>query len=247
MPIGALLRLGGAVALLTAGLVHLDLYFGGYRSAGTEPDFGRSILFNAVASAIVAAAVAARREWFVRLAGIVLAGGSLAALAYTHTGHTFLGFSGDGLEPSPQAQIVIVAESLAVITLVVTFIPAVARDDRSAGARFLAAAGVVSAAALVGFGVLWAGDATTAASGPTSVAIAGFQFAPPELTVAAGSTVVWTNGDALTHSVSAGDGSFTSDRLEQGATYEHTFDVPGRYDYVCGVHPEMTATVTVTE
>ena len=34
-------RIGGALALLGAGLIHLDLYFGGYRSAGSVPAFGR--------------------------------------------------------------------------------------------------------------------------------------------------------------------------------------------------------------
>ena len=62
MNIGRVLRVGGAVALLVAGLVHLDLYFGGYRSAGSEPNFGRSIVLNALVSGVVAAAVAGRRS-----------------------------------------------------------------------------------------------------------------------------------------------------------------------------------------
>ena len=67
------LRIGGAIALLVAGLVHLDSYFGGYRNAGSVPNFGRSVLLNAIASGVLTVAVAARREWFVRLAGIALA------------------------------------------------------------------------------------------------------------------------------------------------------------------------------
>ena len=109
MNVGRVLRLGGAAALFVNGLVHMDLYFGGYRSAGSVPAFGRSIMLNAVVSVIVAAAVAVRREWFVRLAGILVPAGTLAAFAYTHTEHTLFGFQGEGLDPAPQAQIVLVA------------------------------------------------------------------------------------------------------------------------------------------
>ena len=129
MGVGRVLRIGGAVALLVAGLVHLDLYFGGYRDAGSVPSFGRSILFNAIASGVLAALVAARREWYVRLAGIILPVASLAALAYTHTEHTLFGFQGDGLNPSPQAQIVLVAEIAAIVLLAADLRPI----DRGAG------------------------------------------------------------------------------------------------------------------
>ena len=156
MNLGRLLRLGGAVALFVAGLVHLDLYFGGYRNAGSVPAFGRSILLNAIVSMIVAVAVAARREWFVRLAGIAVPVGTLAALAYTHTEHTFLGFQGDGLDPSPQAQIVLVAEIAAIILLAATFIPSVAERDESSGVPFLAGAIAVVAVAAIALGAYWA-------------------------------------------------------------------------------------------
>ena len=154
MNVGRVLRIGGAVALLVAGLVHLDLYFSGYRSAGSEPSFGRSILFNAIASGVVAAAVAVRREWFVRLAGIALSAGSLAAFAYTHTQHTFLGFEGEGFHPSPQAQIVLVAEIAAIVLLAATFIPSVAARDESFGVPALGVAGAVAAVALIAFGAV---------------------------------------------------------------------------------------------
>src|SRR3954470_18955896 len=102
MSIGRVLRIGGATALLVAGLVHLDLYFGGYRSAGTVPTFGRSIVLNAIVSVVVAAIVAARREWFVRLVGIAVPVATLGAFTYTHSEQTLFGFQGDGLDPSPQ-------------------------------------------------------------------------------------------------------------------------------------------------
>jgi plastocyanin len=249
METGRMLRIGGAIALLVAGLVHLDLYFGGYRDAGSVPSFGRAILFNAIVSAIVAALVAGRREWFVRLAGIAVAAGTLTALAYTHSGHTLFGFEGDGLDPSPQAQIVVIAEIATIVLLATTFIPAIARRDHSSRPSFLATGAIVAAAALIGFGAYWANKydtaTTEAAAAPASVTIADFAFAPQAITVPRGTTVTWTNDDPFGHSI-VGDG-FSSESLDGGATFQFTFDTPGTYSYVCGIHPQMTGTVIVTE
>ena len=248
MRVGGVLRVGGAIALLVAGLAHLDLYFGGYRNAGSVPNFGRSILVNAIVSGILAVAVAARREWFVRLAGIALAAATLAAFTFTHTGHTFLGFQGDGLRPSPQAQVVLVAEIAAIVLLAATFIPSLAERDHSGGVAALAAAGAIVVIAFVGLGLYWANEyETTAAAGePTTVAIAEFEFTPQVLTVAPGTTVTWTNNDSLEHSVVAIDQSFASNSLADATTFRFRFDTPGEHEYFCGIHPSMTATVTVT-
>jgi plastocyanin len=247
---GRVLRLGGALALAVAGLVHLDLYFGGYRSAGSEPNFGRAILLNAIISGVLAVAIAARREWYVRLAGIVFAALTLTAFTYTHTEHTFLGFQGRGLDPSPQAEIVLVAEIAAILLLAATFIPAVAETDESWGTGFLGAATAVTAVAFVTLGAVWAGDdgsdATPAAdAAATSVTIADFTFAPQTLTVPSGTTVTWTNADGVGHSI-LGD-SFSSETFDGGATFSYTFDTPGEYTYACGLHPAMTGTIVVTE
>ena len=180
MKLGGVLRIGGAIALLGAGLVHLDLYFGGYRNAGSVPNFGRSILLNAIASGVVAIAVAARGEWFVRLAGIALPVVTLAAFTFTHTGHTFLEFQGDGLQPSPQAQLVLVAEVAAIVLLAATFLPSLAEHDHSGGVVTLRAAGAIVVIAFAGFGIYWSNkyETTATAGGPTTVAIADFAFTP---------------------------------------------------------------------
>lgn len=248
MRVGHALRIGGALALLAAGLVHLDLYFGGYRSAGSVPTFGRSILLNAIIFGIVAVAVATRREWFVRVAGIAVSVATLAAFTYTHNGHTFLGFQGKGLSPSPQAEVVLVAEVAATVLLGATFVPQIAERDNSWGMRALAAAGVATIVLFVGFGWYWADkyETTVDAREPTSVTIADFAFAPQALEVPAGATVTWTNGDAVDHSVLATDQSFSSDALGRGAAFEFTFDTPGEHSYLCAFHPEMTGTITVT-
>ena len=247
---GGVLRIGGAIALLVSGLVHLELYFGRATAVpDSVPNFGRSILLDALASGVVAVAVAARREWFVRAAGIALSAATLAAFTYAHTGHTLLGFQSDGLEPSPQAQIALVAGIAVIVLLAATFVPAIAARDESGGVPTLAAAGAVVVVAFVGFGIYWAGqdETTAAAGGPSTVAIAEFAFTPQLLTVAPGTTVTWTNQDSLGHSVVATGESFESGSLDSGTTFQVRFDTPGDYAYFCGIHPTMTATVTVTD
>lgn len=89
--------------------------------------------------------------------------------------------------------------------------------------------------------------AATPAPGATVAAtIVDFAFNPPELTVAPGTTVVWTNSGKAPHTVTASDGSFKSDgTLASGATFTHTFDAAGTFAYTCLVHASMKATVVV--
>jgi plastocyanin len=79
------------------------------------------------------------------------------------------------------------------------------------------------------------------------VAIDNFAFAPATLTVTAGGTVTWTNRDEEPHTVAASDGSFHSPGMGTGATFSHTFSAPGKFDYVCSIHPSMHGTVVVTQ
>ena len=90
---------------------------------------------------------------------------------------------------------------------------------------------------------------STTASAPVasnSVAIKGFAFSPANITVKAGTTVTWTNQDQDAHTVTATGGAFGSQALDTGAHYTFTFTKPGTYDYLCTIHPFMTATVVVT-
>jgi plastocyanin len=87
-------------------------------------------------------------------------------------------------------------------------------------------------------------DAGASASG-TEVAIQGFAFLPASIEVATGTTVTWTNGDAVGHTATAGDGSFDSGTLSPGATFAHTFDAVGTFTYGCAIHPNMTGTIVV--
>ena len=90
---------------------------------------------------------------------------------------------------------------------------------------------------------------STTASAPVAtnaVAIKGFAFSPANITVTVGTTVTWTNSDQDAHTVTATGGAFGSQALNTGAHYTFTFTKPGTYDYLCTIHPFMTATVVVT-
>lgn len=76
-------------------------------------------------------------------------------------------------------------------------------------------------------------------------------FDPQEVTVAAGTTVVWTNDDGAAHTVTSGtpsdgpSGTFDSDIMSSGNIFEYKFDATGTTEYYCQVHPWMIGTVTV--
>ena len=84
------------------------------------------------------------------------------------------------------------------------------------------------------------------AGGGTQVVMQGIKFDPASVTVSAGDTVTWTNEDSVGHDVT-GDGFKSGDPggLQNGDTFEHTFDKAGTFDYVCTVHPGMEGSVKV--
>ncbi|HEY1013798.1 MAG TPA: plastocyanin/azurin family copper-binding protein [Herpetosiphonaceae bacterium] len=92
-----------------------------------------------------------------------------------------------------------------------------------------------------------------AGSGATADAvIQTFQFKPEPLEVKAGTTVTWTNKDAIEHSVTAGtapsaSGAFDSGFFTQGQTWSFTFNEPGEFAYFCMRHNSMVGMVKVTK
>jgi plastocyanin len=77
------------------------------------------------------------------------------------------------------------------------------------------------------------------------VKIDNFSFGPGTITVAAGTTVTWTNRDDIPHTVVADDKSFKSKVLDTDEKFSYTFSKPGTYPYFCSVHPKMTGKVVV--
>jgi plastocyanin len=81
--------------------------------------------------------------------------------------------------------------------------------------------------------------------GTNEVWIQGMAFTPSTITVAAGTTIKWTNKDAVNHTVTSDTGLFESGSMGDGATFSLMFDTPGSFPYHCAVHPGMKATVVV--
>jgi plastocyanin len=78
--------------------------------------------------------------------------------------------------------------------------------------------------------------------GPNEVWISSSGFDPATLTVAAGTTVTWTNKDNSTHSVDSGqltqpDDAFErSGNLKPNETHRVTFRQSGTFNYYCLIH-----------
>jgi plastocyanin len=244
---GTVARVVAAAALVTGGLVHLQLYLDGYRSL-PDPNLGRSFVLNGVASVLVAVALVARRDVVVRLAGLAVTVGTLGAFAMSRRGDGVFGLRESGLEPSPQALIALVVELVALVALAATFLPALG-GGTALPRRAAAGLAVAFIAAAIGGAAFWANSPTASVSSattPGNVTISGFAFEAPSVDVTIGSTITWTNADGFAHSVVASDATFESERLATGASFTHTFDAAGSFTYICGIHPSMTGTVVVT-
>ena len=94
-----------------------------------------------------------------------------------------------------------------------------------------------------------AADDDDAASGD-GVTIQDFAFAPESIEVEAGTTLTWSNGDGVTHTVTSGadgasDGTF-DESVEGGESAEISFGEAGTFAYFCAIHPTMTGEVVVS-
>ena len=137
--------------------------------------------------------------------------------------------------------------------------------------RFLRRAGAAGSAAAA---VALAGCAGVGGEPDFDVGMLASAYQPREITVSVGDTVVWENTSARAHTVTATAGGIPDEAeffasggfddyasaeaawnadfggiLESGDGFEHTFTVPGAYEYVCIPHREggMFGTVVVEE
>lgn len=110
--------------------------------------------------------------------------------------------------------------------------------------------------------------------GDYDIGMGASSFEPPSLEVTAGETVVWRNSNSRAHTVTAyedlipaeadyfASGDYASEQAARDAffdafggaiasreEYEHTFSVPGEYQYFCIPHEKagMVGSITVTE
>lgn len=95
-----------------------------------------------------------------------------------------------------------------------------------------------------------------AADDVVEVVMQNLAFHPKELTVPAGTTVRFINQDVLAHNVvqarpdqvRSADFGFESSQIQNGESWDYTFQTPGEYPLLCttGSHFLLGMTMTVT-
>jgi len=101
-----------------------------------------------------------------------------------------------------------------------------------------------------------AGPKTVTVEIPSGTSVPGCEesdkcYIPASITINAGDTVEWNNADTAAHTVTGGSpsdgpsGVFDSSLVMGGASFAHTFDEAGSYDYFCMVHPWMVGDIQV--
>lgn len=120
--------------------------------------------------------------------------------------------------------------------------------------RYRVATGLV----LIGFLTACGGSTsgpTTGSGGGSSTAVAivsgastmgSGAYAPNPLTITSGTTVTWTNRDAIAHTSSSDtSGVFDSGTTAAGGSFSFTFQTKGTVNYHCNIHPGMTGSIVV--
>jgi plastocyanin len=98
---------------------------------------------------------------------------------------------------------------------------------------------------VAGFLAAGMAEATPVHAEEIHVAIDNFTFKPQQVTVKAGDTVVWTNGDDIPHTATSTTRAFNSKALDTNESFSFTFTTPGSFSYFCALHPHMTGSVVV--
>jgi len=70
-----------------------------------------------------------------------------------------------------------------------------------------------------------------------NIEIINFNMNPNQLTIKVGDTIIWTNNDGASHTVTSDmSGELDSPLLSNGDTYTHKFDIIGIFGYHCNPH-----------
>jgi alcohol dehydrogenase (cytochrome c) len=87
---------------------------------------------------------------------------------------------------------------------------------------------------------------TSAAVNTNAVKVMEFSYDVQRATIAAGSTVTWTNTGSQAHTATGSDGSWDTGDIPPGGTASVMFPTAGTFTYICAPHPWMTAQIIVT-
>ena len=79
------------------------------------------------------------------------------------------------------------------------------------------------------------------------VDIVSFTFSPDPVNITTGTTVRWTNQDAVSHTSTSDGAVWNSGTLNNGQQFSYTFNTPGSYPYHCNFHPAMLGTINVSD
>ncbi|ELY92672.1 MULTISPECIES: cupredoxin domain-containing protein [Natrialba] len=140
---------------------------------------------------------------------------------------------------------------------------------------YLAAVGTSLSASLAGCtSTLGVFDDSPCSGDDCTIGMTRNEFLPREYEATVGETVVWKNTSGAIHTITAlesgipddaeyfATGGFEDDAtareqwrenhsggLDTRETFEHTFEVPGRYEYICipHVNADMVGTIIVSE
>jgi plastocyanin len=128
------------------------------------------------------------------------------------------------------------------------------------------ASAFITVSALAGCSAHAAAPATPSAAAPYPagpvINLSSLMFQPSTTTVKVGTTIIWRNEEAITHTVTSGrfvgvdkttglrasqkaDGTFNAKLAGKGKTFSFTFTKPGIYTYYCDIHQGMNATIAV--
>jgi plastocyanin len=87
-------------------------------------------------------------------------------------------------------------------------------------------------------------------SGIVQIAYRNIAINPDTVRVRVGSTIRWTNYDAVQHNVTSEGGpqKFASKTFGEGASFQITANRPGVIHYLCTIHPaSMNGTIEVVK
>jgi plastocyanin len=77
------------------------------------------------------------------------------------------------------------------------------------------------------------------------VSIRNFAFVPDTVRVAAGDTVVFSNGDFAPHTATAVSKAWDSGPIDANKAWSGTAFSRGTHDYICTLHPNMKGVIVV--
>jgi plastocyanin len=88
------------------------------------------------------------------------------------------------------------------------------------------------------------GSPASLAGTTQAILMKGIAFEPNQVTVHVGNTLEWANQDIVAHTATARDKSWDVNVLP-GKNGRMVMKAPGRFDYICRYHPNMTGEVIV--